>query len=145
VPKDARVIIISFCKPFTSELHKNIGPDFVDYQTVEGLIINKPIVQYKSLGQLKICDLDKTILILDEAELILTQTESLQANNGDKVFGHWIIFDDLIKNLVKVIAMDADTGFCMHDLLSTSCKHVHMISNLWCPSPEEAPINMYYY
>jgi len=93
---------------------------------------------------LKICDLDKTILILDEAESILTQTESLQANNGEYEFGHWIIFDNLIKNLAKVIAMDANTGFCMYDLLATSCKHVHLISNLWHPSPEEAPIDMYY-
>jgi len=85
-------------------LHKNIGPDFVDYQTVEGLIdANKVIVQYKSLSQLKIHDLDKTILILDEAKSILTQMESLQANNGDNVFEHWIIFDNLIKNLAKVI------------------------------------------
>jgi len=29
VPKDARVIIISFHKSFTSELHKNIWPNFV--------------------------------------------------------------------------------------------------------------------
>jgi len=95
VPKDSRVIIIiSFRKSFTSKLLKNIGPDFVDYQTVEGLInANKVIVQYESLGWLKTCDLDKTILILDEAELILTQTESIQANNGDNVFGHWIIFE----------------------------------------------------
>jgi len=35
--------------------------------------------------------------------------ESLQANNGDNVFGRWIIVDDLIKNLAKAIAMDADT------------------------------------
>jgi len=86
VPKDTRVIIISFCKSFTSKLHKKIGPDFVDYQTVEGLIdANKVIVQYESLGWLKICDLDKTRLILDEAESILTQTESLQTNNGDNI------------------------------------------------------------
>jgi len=65
------------------KLHKNIGLDFVDYQTVEGLIdTNKAIVQYESISRLKICNLDKTILILDEAESILTQTESLQANNG---------------------------------------------------------------
>jgi len=32
VPKDPRVIIISFCKSFTSKLHKNIGPDFADNQ-----------------------------------------------------------------------------------------------------------------
>jgi len=32
VPEDARVIIISFCKSFTSKLHKNIGPDFFDYR-----------------------------------------------------------------------------------------------------------------
>jgi len=93
---------------------------------------------------LKICNLDKTILILDEAKSILTQTESLQANNGDNVFGCWIIFDDLIKNLAKVIAMDANTGFRIYDPLASSCKHVHMICNLWRPSPEEAPIDMYY-
>jgi len=145
VPKDTRVIIISFHKSFTSELHKNIGPEFVDYQTIEGLIdANKVIVQYKSLGWLKIRDLDKTILILDEAKLTVTQTESLQMNNGDNIFGHWIIFDDLIKHLAKVIAMNANTGFRTYDLLATSCKHVCMINNLWHPSPEEAPIDMYY-
>jgi len=75
VPKDARVVIISFHKSFTSELHKNIGPDFVDYQTVEGEI-DKPkiIVQYESLGWLKICNLDKTTLILYEAKSILRVT-----------------------------------------------------------------------
>jgi len=131
VPKDARVIIISFHKSFTSELHKNIGPDFVDYQTVDDIIdANKVIVQYKSVCRLNICNLDKTILILDEAKLILTQTESLQANNGDNVFSRWINFDDLIKNLAKVIAMDADTGFRTYDLLASSRKHVHMINNL---------------
>jgi len=50
VPKDARVIIISFVKSFTSEWHKNIGPDFVNYQTVDGIIdANKVIVQYESV------------------------------------------------------------------------------------------------
>jgi len=38
VPKDARVIIINFHKSFTSKLRKNIGCDFVDYQTVDGII-----------------------------------------------------------------------------------------------------------
>jgi len=127
VPKEARVIIISFHKFFTSELHKNIGPDFVDYQTVDGIINHdKLIVQYESVCRLKVCDLDKTILILDEAKSILTQTESLQANNGDNVFSRWINFDDLIKNLAKVIAMDADTGFRTYDLLASSSKHVRM-------------------
>jgi len=101
-------------------------------------------VQYDSVCRLKVHNLDKTILILDEAKSILTQMESLQANNGDNVFGCWIIFDDLIKNLGKVIAMDANTGFFMYDLLASSRKHAHMISNLWYPSPEEAPIDMYY-
>jgi len=85
-----------------------------------------------------------TSRILDEAESILTQMESLQANNGDNVFSCWINFDDLIKNLAKVIAMDADTGFHTYDLLASSHKHVCMINNLWCPSHEEAPIDMYY-
>jgi len=65
VPEDARVIIICFCESFTSELHKSIGPEFVDYQTVDGIINdNKVIVQYKSLCWLKVCNLNKTILIL---------------------------------------------------------------------------------
>jgi len=46
--------------------------------------------------------------------------------------------------LAKVIAMDADTGFCTYDLLAYARKHVRMINNLWRPSPEEAPIDMYY-
>jgi len=59
VPKDARVIIISFRKSFTSELRKNIGPDFVDYQTIDGIIdANKVIVQYKSVCRLKVQNLD---------------------------------------------------------------------------------------
>jgi len=40
--------------------------------------------------------------------------------------------------------MDANRGFCTYELLASSCKHVHMINNLWTPSPEEAPIDMYY-
>jgi len=93
VPKDTRVIIISFCKSFTSKLHKNIGPNFVDYQTVNGNIDgNKVIVQYKSLCRLNIHDLDKTILILDEAELVITQMESLQVTELDSVFRCWINF-----------------------------------------------------
>jgi len=56
----------------------------------------------------------------------------------------WVIFDDLIKNLAKVIAMDAGTGFHTYYFLASSCKHVRMINNLWRPSPEEAPIDMYY-
>jgi len=47
----------------------------------------------------------------------------------------------LIKNLAKVIVMDANTGICTSDLLASSHKHVCMINNLWCPSPEEAPID----
>jgi len=101
-------------------------------------------VQYKSVCRLKICNLDKTILILDEVEFILTQMESLQGNNGNNIFSRWINFDDLIKNLAKVIAMDADTGFRTYDLLAYARKHVRMINNLWQPSPEEAPIDMYY-
>jgi len=128
VPKDARVIIISFCKSFTSELLNNIGSDFVDYQTVDGIIdANKVIVQYESVFRLNICNLDK---ILDKSESILTQTESLQGNNENNIFSCWVNFDDLIKNLAKVIAMDADTGFCTYDLLASSCKHVRMINNL---------------
>jgi len=145
VPKDARVIIISFFKSFTSELLNNIGCDFVDYQTVDRIIdANKVIVQYKSVFRLNIHDLDKTILILDKAESILTQTELLQGNNGNNIFSRWVNFDNLIKNLAKVIAMDADTGFCTYDLLASSRKHVRMINNLWRPSPEEAPIDIYY-
>jgi len=144
VPKDARIIIISFRKS-TSKLHKNIGCEFIDYQTVDGIINHdKVIVQYESVCRLKIRDLDKTILILDEVESILTQTESLQGNNGNNIFSCWINFDDLIKNLARVIAMDADTGLCTYDLLAYASKHVRMINNLWQPSPEEAPINVYY-
>jgi len=125
VPKDARVIIISFCKSFTSKLHKNIGCDFVDYQTVDSIINHdKVIVQYKSVCRLKICELNKSILILDEVESILTQTESLQGNNGNNIFSRWINFDDLIKNLAKVIAMDADTRFHTYNLLAYARKHV---------------------
>jgi len=70
--------------------------------------------------QVEVQNLDKTILILDKAESILTQTESLQANNGDNVFCRWINFDDLIKNLAKVIGMNAYTGFRTYDLLASS-------------------------
>jgi len=70
--------------------------------------------------------------------------ESLQATECDNVFGRWINFDNLIKNLAKVIAMDTNAGFCTYALLASSCKHVHMINNLWCPSFDEAPIDMYY-
>jgi len=92
---------------------------------------------------LNIPDLDKTILILDEAELVITQMESLQVTELDSLFRPWINFDILIKNLAKVIAMDADTGFCVYDLLASSCKHVHMINNLWHPSFDKAPIDMF--
>jgi len=145
VLKDARVIIISFCKSFTSELLNNIGCEFVDYQTFDGIInANKVIVQYESLHQLNIHDLDKTILILDESESILTQTKPLQTTERENVFECWINFDNLIKHSAKVIAMDADAGFCTYDLLASSRKHVQMINNLWKPSHEEAPIDMYY-
>jgi len=40
--------------------------------------------------------------------------------------------------------MDTDTGFHTYDLLASSHKHVRMINNLWRPSPEEAPIDIYY-
>jgi len=145
VPKDASVIIISFCKSFTSELYKNIGPDFVDYQTIAGEIdAKKIIVQYESLMGLKICKLDKTILILNEDESRLNQIDSLQMNDCDNIFACWIVFDSLIKHLAKVITMDTNTGFCTYEPLASSCKHVHLINNLWTPSPKEAPIDMYY-
>jgi len=44
VPKDARVIIISFRKSFTSELLNNIGSDFVNYQTVDGVINHDKVI-----------------------------------------------------------------------------------------------------
>jgi len=138
------VIYVSFQKSFTSKVLRKLGGGFVDYQMVEGHIDdNKVIVQYKSLMRLKICYLDKTILIVDEAESRLTQIESLQTN-CDNIFTHWIVFDNLIKNLAKVIAVDANTGFRAYDLLASSHKHVHMINNLSYPSPKEAPIDMYY-
>jgi len=57
VPKDARVIIISFCKSFTSKLLNNISSDFVDYQTVDGIINHdKVIVQYESVLSLHGCN-----------------------------------------------------------------------------------------
>jgi len=96
VPNDARVIIISFCKSFTSKLLNNIGCDFVNYQTVDGIINHdKVIVQYESLCRLNIRNLDKTILILDESESILTQTEPLQMTECENVFECWINFDNL--------------------------------------------------
>jgi len=101
-------------------------------------------VQYKSLCRLNICNLDKTILILDEAKLVITQMESLQVTELDSVFRCWINFDILIKNSAKVIAMDANSGFCVYDLLASSCKHVFIINNLWRPSFDKAPIDMYY-
>jgi len=126
-------------------LLNNISCDFVDYQTVDGIINHdKVIVQYESLCRLNIRNLDKTILILDESESILTQTEPLQTTECENVFERWINFDGLIKHLAKVIAMDADAGFRTYDLLASSCKHVQMINNLWKPSPKEAPIDMYY-
>jgi len=126
-------------------LLNNIGSDFVDYQTVDGIINHdKVIVQYESVFRLNIHDPDKTILILDESESIITQMESLQGSNGNNIFSCWINFDNLIKNLAKVIAMDTDIGFCTYDLLASSHKHVRMINNLWRPSPEEAPIDIYY-
>jgi len=71
---------------FTSKLPKNIGPDFIDCQTIDGIIdAKKVIAQYKSICQLKVRNLDKTILILDEAKSIITQIRSLQAHNGDNV------------------------------------------------------------
>jgi len=36
VPKDTRVVIISFCKSFASKMHNSIGPEFVDYQNFAG-------------------------------------------------------------------------------------------------------------
>jgi len=144
VPKDARLVYVSFSKSFTSEVLKKLGGGFVNYQEVDGQIDDKVIVQYKSLIRLKLHDLNKTILILDEAKSILTQIESLQTNNYDNIFLRWIVFDDLIKLSAKVIAMDADTGFCTYEFLASSCKHVWMINNLWTPPPEEAPIDMYY-
>jgi len=102
------------------------------------------IVQYESVFRLNIHDLDKTILILDEAEFILTLMESLQVNNGDHPFSRWINFNDLVKNANKVIAMDAYTGFRTYEILASSLKHVQIINNLWQLSPEEAPIDMYY-
>jgi len=105
---------------------------------------DKVIVQYESLCRLNIRDLDKTILILDESESILTQTEPLQMTERENVFERWINFDNLIKHLAKVIAMDAGAGFRTYDLLASSHKHVQMINNLWKPSPKEAPIDMYY-
>jgi len=131
VPKDAHVVCVSFCNSFTSKLLKNIGGGFV-------------IVQYESLMRLNIHHLGKTILILDESESILTQLELVQLNDYDNIYARWVVFDNLVKHLAKVISMDADTGFCTYDLLASSCKKVHMINNLWHPSPEEAPIDMYY-
>jgi len=93
---------------------------------------------------LNIHNLDKTILILDEAELVITQMESLQVTELDSVFRRWINFEILIKNLAKVITMDADAGFCVYNLLASSRKHVHMVNNLWHPSFDKAPIDMYY-
>jgi len=65
---------------------------------------------------LKICNLDKTILVLNEAESILTQIESLQMNDCDNIFACWIVFDNLIKHSAKVITMEANTGFQHTDL-----------------------------
>jgi len=49
VPKDAQVIIVSFRRSFTNEVHKNIGVDFVNYQDVFGqLMQDKVIVQFEA-------------------------------------------------------------------------------------------------
>jgi len=69
--------------------------------------------------------------------------ESVQTNDKN-IHNHWVVFDNLVKHLAKVIAMDADTGYCTYEILVSSRKRVHMIINLWRPSPEEAPIDMYY-
>jgi len=68
VPKDASVVIVSFCKSFTSKMHNYIGPEFVNYQNIAGdLNQDKVIVQIESLMRLKVCNLNKTILILTVA------------------------------------------------------------------------------
>jgi len=87
-----------------------------------------------------ICYLDKTILVLGEAESIIAQLESLQMNDYYSIFVCWMVLDDLIKNLAKVIAMDAHAEFCTYELLASACKHVCMINNLWTPPPEEAHV-----
>jgi len=56
--------------------------------------------------------------------------EPLQMTERDNVFEHCINF--------------ADAGFCTYDLLASSHKHVCMMNNLWHPTHEEAPIDMYY-
>jgi len=43
------VIIVSFRRSFTNEVHKNIGVDFVNYQDVVGqLMQDKVIVQFEA-------------------------------------------------------------------------------------------------
>jgi len=112
VPQEARVVIISFCKSFTSKLHKNIGPDFVNYQkVVSNIDANKVIEKFESLMRLNVHNLDKTILVLNESKCILIQLESVQMCDCDCINMCWIVFDNLIKNSAKVIAMDALMSF----------------------------------
>jgi len=63
-------------------------------------------------------------LIIDEAESILAQIESLQMNDYYSIFVRLMVFDDLIKHSAKVIAMDSSYAeYCTYDLLASSCKH----------------------
>jgi len=64
------LVIVSFRWTFTSKLHKNIGPDFANYQqALDQLNQDKLIIQFESLMQLKVHD--KTIPVLDEVKSIL--------------------------------------------------------------------------
>lgn len=124
----ANVIFISFRQSFTSDICAKM-PGFVDYRNVPAGQIKdrRVVVQYESVHRLKIYEDEPYILILDESESIISQSEGPSLTRYGTYAACWEKLSALLNNSDLVIALDAMTGRRTFSLLSH--RHCVMVDN----------------
>lgn len=105
--KDVRVIWISPRKTFTDSLMETIGDlGFARYDTQKGQIhSNRVVVQWESMFRIETRLYDNCILICDEFESVITQSQS--TTNKINLSTNIDIFRELVGKSRKVILADA--------------------------------------
>lgn len=108
--KPEKILVVSFRKAFTNEMKGKLN-DFLDYRNIDvDLELERDkriIVQFESLHRVVAADGTPDLLILDEIESILDQSEHGIMIRQGTLQRAISSLSRLMKNAVKVVAMDA--------------------------------------
>lgn len=123
---DGSYVIVSFRRTLAFEQFKKFN-EFQIYSDSKGQIQldnTKIVIQCESLHRIIPGQSDKPeILILDEAESLLQQFNS---GLHRKFYQSWAVFEWLIRNSKRIIALDANLGQASYTILSRLCGEHNM-------------------